>query len=170
MCRKTSIIILILSQCRSLPPWSYGNSFRTQWQPGLICWQILLSMAVISGITWFKHFYRNQIDSGSESHDLFGDFVIISLTSTTETGWNISNISPSNISESEISLFLMLVVGIVETLLNLYARSPPQINYIRFTTELLTIRFLVSLEFLSMFSPFCNICGIEKHYLPRFTG
>jgi len=75
------------------------------------------------------------MDSGSKSHDLFGDLVIISLTSTSEVGRNISSVFSLTIisasmeifqgliGDSEIILFLMIAVLLMKKLLNLSARS-----------------------------------------------
>jgi len=52
----------------------------------------LLIMAVISGRRRATHFFKSQMGSGSELHDLSGGLVIISLTSTSEAGRNISKI------------------------------------------------------------------------------
>jgi len=40
----------------------------------------LLIMVVISGRSWSTHFLKGWLDSGSKSHDLFGDWIIISFT------------------------------------------------------------------------------------------
>ena len=61
--------------------------------------------------------FKSQVDSGSKSHDLFRDLVIISLVSTSEAGRNILSIFPLNIISasmeefgvSEMILLLMIV-------------------------------------------------------------
>jgi len=65
----------------------------------------LLTMAVIRGRCWSTHFFKLQVGSGSKSHDLFGDLIIISLTSTSEVGWSISSIFPLSIIYSSMEIF-----------------------------------------------------------------
>jgi len=83
------------------------------------------TMAVISGRS--TQFFKSQVGSGSKSHDLFGDLIIISLISASEVGQKISSIFPLNIISVSLEifgvLFQMVVVFFMKYLLNLSARS-----------------------------------------------
>ena len=88
-----------------------------------------------------------------DPHDLFGDLVMISLTSASEVGRNIANMFPLNIvsvsmeilhilfGQSEMILFLMIVVFQITGLL---------------------IKFLINFQGLCrFFSTFFYLCGID---------
>jgi len=80
------------------------------------------------------------VGSGSKSLDLFADLVIFSLTAISEADRNISSIFQINIisesmdilrvsfRESELILFLMIVVYRMKKYLNLSVRGLAQVN------------------------------------------
>jgi len=110
--------------------WLVSNTTASLTHP-FTYWQWLLSVTEVDPRIVFKI----QVGSGSRSLDLFAELVIISLTSTSEDGRNISSIFPLNIisasteivhvlfAEWEISLFPMIVVFVIKKLLNVSARS-----------------------------------------------
>ena len=76
----------------------------------------LLIIAVISGRSWSTYFFKIKVGSGSMSHDLFGDLIVISLISTSEVGRNISSIFPLNKITASMDI-LQVVFGVSEMIL-----------------------------------------------------
>ena len=72
----------------------------------------LLIMTVISGKCWSTYFLKIQVGHGSKSHVLFGDSLIIYMTSTSEASQNISRIFPLNIISVFMEILQVLIGGL----------------------------------------------------------